>query len=506
MEEQREMKKHFPKWIAAAGAAVCLLLAIYGGGVYYYQSHFLPGTVVDRLDVSGMTLEELEAQVQDYRLRVLERQTDGSPLEEIIQGRDISLTYSSMDELKGFLESQRSWLWFISHTAKYQSSQSLSYDEDELKTAVRGLSGMQKEAAAPTDAYIEEAADGTGYRIVPETEGNKLNFTRTFAAIQEAAGMLADTVDLSEAGCYEEPETTAEDEALNRTLANLKKYEDIRITYTFGNVKEILDGDTIGRWITADENGVTVDREKVEEYVASLRKQYDTVFRARTFKTSYGSEITINRGDYGWWMDTEQETQELLEMIERGESGERTPVYRQTAAQYATPDYGTTYVEINLTAQHLFLYVNGERILESDFVSGNPSRGNATPDGIYGITYKQRNATLNGENYSTPVSYWMPFNGNVGMHDANWRGTFGGDIYKTNGSHGCINLPPSVAKEIYGYVEKDTPVICYHLPGTEPVPAEPEPTEPVPAESVPTETTEPAAAAETPPEAAVPAE
>ena len=130
-------------------------------------------------------------------------------------------------------------------------------------------------------------------------------------------------------------------------------------------------------------------------------------------------------------------------------------------------------MEINLTAQHLFYYQDGELILESDFVSGNSARGYDTPAGVYGITYKQRDATLTGETYETPVSYWMPFNGNIGMHDASWRAAFGGDIYKTNGSHGCINLPVSVAAELYGYVEKGTPVICYYLPGTEAVPEEP---------------------------------
>lgn len=139
--------------------------------------------------------------------------------------------------------------------------------------------------------------------------------------------------------------------------------------------------------------------------------------------TSYGKEVTIVGGDYGWWMDYEQEAVELAEMIENGESGERTPVYFQTAASYETPDYGNTYVEINLTAQHLFLYKDGEKILESDFVSGNASRGYDTPAGAYSITYKQRDATLTGENYRTPVSYWMPFNRNIGMHDANWRGS-----------------------------------------------------------------------------------
>ena len=110
-----------------------------------------------------------------------------------------------------------------------------------------------------------------------------------------------------------------------------------------------------------------------------LLEKYDTIFRPRKFQTSYGTEVLIDQGDYGWWMDTDQEVAELTEMIEQGQSGERTPVYRQTAASYDTPDYGNTYVEINLTAQHLFLYKDGQLILESDFVSGNMARGYTTP-------------------------------------------------------------------------------------------------------------------------------
>ncbi len=87
---------------------------------------------------------------------------------------------------------------------------------------------------------------------------------------------------------------------------------------------------------------------------------------------------------------------------------------------------------------------------------------------------------MNGETYSTPVNFWMPFNNNVGMHDATWRSEFGRNIYMTNGSHGCVNLPYAVAQEIYGMVEKNTPVICYHLPGTEPEPLEEIPLEPEP--------------------------
>ena len=124
-------------------------------------------------------------------------------------------------------------------------------------------------------------------------------------------------------------------------------------------------------------------------------------------------------------------------------------------------------MEINLTAQHLYFYVDGKLLVQSDFVSGNAAKGWSTPAGAYALTYKQRNATLKGQGYATPVSYWMPFNGGIGLHDANWRKTFGGTIYKNNGSHGCINLPSAVAKTIYENISAGDPVLCYHLDGTE---------------------------------------
>ena len=85
------------------------------------------------------------------------------------------------------------------------------------------------------------------------------------------------------------------------------------------------------------------------------------------------------------------------------------------------------------------------------------------------MTYTEKNATLRGENYETPVTYWMPFAGNVGMHDATWRSSFGGSIYKYSGSHGCINLPLDAAKVIFENVKKNYPVLVYELPGTESV-------------------------------------
>jgi erfK/ybiS/ycfS/ynhG family protein len=59
------------------------------------------------------------------------------------------------------------------------------------------------------------------------------------------------------------------------------------------------------------------------------------------------------------------------------------------------------------------------------------------------------------------VSYWMPFNGNIGLHDATWRSKFGGNIYVKNGSHGCINLPKNKAAELFAKIQKGCPVVVH---------------------------------------------
>lgn len=470
MSKKRKQKKN----TALRNILLLLLLAaavVYIGGLIYYHSHFLKGTVIDQIDVSNMKVQDLVERVQDYSLQITERRSDGSALEETISGRDISLKYSSADPLEEILKQQNSWLWFLASGESHATEELVTYDKAALEEQILQLNGLQEDSAVPpTDAHISEYTSENGFQIIPETAGNELDYDRTLEAVSSAVNSLEEQIDLVQEGCYHEPQITSDNEQLQAALEKLQSYADVTITYRFGENTEVLDGAAISTWVSVDDDfQVELDQEKVADYVASLRKKYDTIFRSRTFKTSYGPEITIDSGDYGWWMNYTQEAAELAEMIENGESGERTPVYYQTAASYETPDYGTTYVEINLTAQHLFFYQDGVLILESDFVSGNASRGYDTPAGVYSITYKQRNATLTGENYETPVSYWMPFNGNIGMHDANWRSSFGGDIYKTNGSHGCINLPPSVAQELYGYVEKGTPVICYYLPGTETV-------------------------------------
>lgn len=452
-----------------------ILAGVFAGIASRYEEMFLPGTSINGVDVSGMNISQvqyaLEQEQGSYTLTLLER----GGVTETISGSDINLVLSFDDSLKSLLEDQNAWSWPLAVLGMEQSAETVvttySYDTSLLTQVISNLKCMNAAAAAaPRNAYISDFdPEIGGVRIVPETEGTQLETEVVLDAILNSIATMQTELDLEELGCYVEAEIKSDDPALLKEVERLNEYLGIEITYEFGPDTVVLNGNQLADWITFEDDGAPIlDKSDVTAFVRNLAYNYNTCFSTRTFMTSYGQEIEVSGGDYGWWMDEEAEVEALCEQILNKESGVREPVWKQEAKAFGDPDrdFGNTYVEINLTAQHLFFYKDGQLMLESDFVSGMDTAERATPTGTYGILYCERYATLNGENYSSPVSYWMPFYNGVGLHDASWRTTFGGTIYKTNGSHGCINLPIDVAKTIYKNVDSGTGVIVYKLDGT----------------------------------------
>jgi len=120
------------------------------------------------------------------------------------------------------------------------------------------------------------------------------------------------------------------------------------------------------------------------------------------------------------------------------------------------------YIAISIADQTLVYYKNGKLIVSSNIVSGQKG-SHDSPKGRYRILSKGRSIYLTGPDYKSYVNYWMLYDRShqIGLHDATWRSSFGGSIYKSYGSHGCINLPYSVAQRIYNNVEIGTLVTVY---------------------------------------------
>ena len=443
-------------------AYVAVLAIIYAAGVFYYSSHFFSGSVINGMDSTGMTSEEVEKQIkgeiETYEL-VLKERGDKT---ETISASDISMEYIADGKIQELKKEQNPFAWFLSFAGSkdYTMSATTSYDQDAVYAAIDALECFKEEnIEAPADAHME--ATENGYEIIPETLGTTLDKEKVKEAVISAIDSGKTQLDLDEAGCYLNPSVYSTDETLAKAKEAGDKLMNVTVTIDFSDRQEVVDKSVMKDWLVVAEDGsVDLDAEKVKEYVQNLKYEYDTFGLSRQFITSYGETITVSGGDYGWLIAPNDTTAKIIDAIKSGQSQTIEPEYTYRGYCRDANDIGNTYVEISIDNQHMWYYKDGQLIVETDVVTGCHNNGWDTKKGVYGIMYKERNATLTGENYSTPVDYWMPFYANVGIHDIN-RTVFGGTEYISNGSHGCVNTPHENAEKIYNNIEPGVPVVVY---------------------------------------------
>ena len=474
-------KKRSGKALKIAGVAAAMVVVaagcVYGAGTYYFSNKFFVGTSINGLDCSMKTaaqVEDLIAQkVEDYSIDV--KTADQG--DQSIEGSSIDYKYVPDGGIQTLLDKQKPYEWVkgFFEPSTYSAEENISFDENKLKEQMLSLNCAKEEnQVAPENAYV--AFQDGQFVIVPETQGSMLDETKALQALEDAVSDSKTEVDFSKLDVYQKAAVTKDDPTLQATLSECNNYTKASITYTFGDQTEVLDGNTIKDWLQFDENGQFVKnddalKQKITEWVAGLAQRHDTLGSSRSFTTTSGNTITVSGGEYGWQINQSEEVNQLFNEITTGQTVSREPLYSSRAATYGPPnDIGSTYIEVDLSAQHMYYYQDGSVIFDSDFVSGNMSYSDrATPTGIYSLYYKKSPDVLRGKalpgggyEYETPVTYWMPFCGGVGFHDANWRSSFGGDIYLTNGSHGCINLPPSKAAELYNIIQTGVPIVMFY--------------------------------------------
>lgn len=470
-DEVKVKKLDKKKALIIGGSILLLLLSIYIGLSIYFQYHFYFRTSLYGENVSGYSIkkikDESKSNFDTYELTLIERNNQS----ETIKGSDIALEMDWGDSLEKLLKKQTGFAWpaHLFFHQELDSKKLMNYDRHILIKMIDDLSCMQEaNQVAAVNAGISEYDEENGFALIPAIPGTIVDKVSLLNAIETAIYHLDQEMVLEDNQCYLPPEIDDDNETLLKTLSTLQSACDSVITYQVGEDTFTLDSKTFGKWLYADENGnPAVNPEEVATYVATLASTYNTCYNQETLMTSYGVEITIPNSHYGWKVDEEAEKNAVISDILAGTTTTRDLNYSMYANSHSGVDYGNSYVEINLTAQHLFLYENGVMIYETDIVTGKMDGVHYTPPGVFGITYCQKNATLRGPGYATPVSYWMPFNGDIGLHDATWNAWFGASRYKRNGSHGCVNLPLSAAAFIYQHVSAGFPVLVYELPGTE---------------------------------------
>ena len=470
-------KKLKPSMIA--GAAAAILVVGYAAGALYYTNHLFAGSKINGMDCANMTEKKADAalkkQVESYEIELDFRNNES----RTISGSDIGYQYIGSGDVKDVMKKQNPLLWVSGLFSKknYNVEIDANFDKTALKAQLDGLDCLQEaNMEAPADAQI--AFVDNQFVIQDETQGTTIDEGTLLTALEEAVCTSQTKLSVEKTGAYAKPSVTKDDETLIHQKDIWNSCATATITYTFGDEQEVLDGMQIKDWLSYDEEGNYVENKEavmahIKEYVLDLATRRNTMGRDRTItSTMTGEPVTVSGGSYGFRIDQSEEAEQIYENIVNHDVVTREPAYASRAAIYSMTgdDIGNTYVEVDLGNQHLWYYKEGTLIMDTDFVSGTYTVSDRrTPSGTYYLMYKQKDQVLRGTRradgtyeYESPVKYWMPFNGGIGFHDASWRYSFGGSIFMYSGSHGCVNLPSSMASELYENIEAGCPILCFY--------------------------------------------
>lgn len=437
---------------------------------------YLKNTYINGVDCSGLTVSQAKEKIVGVwnKNEFIINEANGKK-EKIILS---NVTYNIDEQLSDIVNP--GYFSYILHKThlkenKYTITMTVKETSDEFNDSLKNLSILEdkKDVTKTQNAYID--LNSSNYEIVKEVYGTNVDSYLLKKDILKLISNGEFTLNYDNKNYYDKPEIVSTSAILKQEQEYLKNLDLPAITYKMANKDVKIDKEQILKLygITnktietkMKENKLTVDKSAVKSFVNDLAAKYNTSGRMREFKSTLSGTISITGGDYGYVINKDKEITKLTSELNKKKDINRKPCYSQTP--YDTSDeVGDSYVEIDLTNQKLWVYKDGKKIVTSDIVTGDVAGGYSTPAGIYYLKYKQRDTTLSGSNadgstYNSPVSYWMPFNGGIGMHDATWRSKFGGTIYKNSGSHGCINMPKNNAKKTYETIETNYPIVVHY--------------------------------------------
>ena len=472
---ETEKKPFWKKWLGLIIAvAVLAVLAIgYFAVASHYSDRLLMKTTVNGTDCAGMTIKEVEAwiqkQVEEYTLTI----SGKNDITETIDGTEIGIKYIGYNQLKEAFEEQNEYSW---PKAMFQTNDIyveivFEYSQEKLDAKIAELQCMKPEnQIAPVAATV--VLKENQFEIQDEVYGTQIDTAKLTEVVHASVKAVDTTVNLNTDGCYVQPKYTKKSPEVLAAKDAMNKCLDTEVSYSLDGLEMKIDKSTFAPWISVNENmELVVSTSEADAFVKKVAAKYNTANRSGVLVTPKGKSVELANASLGRAVGTEAERNQLIEEIKAGKTVERKPVIAREAMGDGQFVWGNTYIEVDITEQHMWYIQNGTVVFESDVVTGVPNPSKATPTGIYTILEKMRNKVLKGNimpngkrEYETPVAYWarVTWSG-IGFHDATWQPAFGGQLYKQGyGSHGCINMPLQAVRTFYDMISVGTPVVIHN--------------------------------------------
>lgn len=365
--------------------------------------------------------------------------------------------------------SESPFLWFASvfHDTNYTLLTTLDYDYDKLVDGVSKLDCVSSDYVLPaSDSYVSLQEDGT-CTVVTEFSGTEINIDKLTNVICESVQAGEFSIDLEETGCY------VNDLIRKQNLDYEVKTDVISSMSLKLNDDTIVDipDDVINSSIYSLDDKRYIRYPLVYSYVKALAEKYNTVGMTRQFTTRDGDVISLKPSSsdnyLGWDMDIVDTAIDVCRSLADGSSSVVDATWSSKGVTFGdSTDIGDTYIEISIDKQHMWVYHNGDLLLDTDVTTGKDVDGMRTPTGLYHTLDWNTEYTMHGS-YGTAFSHYFirVTSAGVGIHDSSWRSTYGSDYYKTDGSHGCINTPFDKVDLLYKSLVSESksiiPVIIY---------------------------------------------
>lgn len=476
-KHKRDQQKRGKKTLAIViGAIVAVLAVVYVAGVVFFSSHYLPNSTIGDEDISLQNADSvassLESKSKSYTMKVT-----GEGLNFTVDATNSGVNIDADTVAKDALNATSAWAWPVEVFQQHDLSDLLAYAYDESalgKQVKAAVDKVNQNATDPTDATIAYDSATGAFTVQKEKAGTKLDYDAVMKTVTDAVMKMNESVTIG-SDCLVQPKVTSTDSRLATAATAANSFLKASLTLTLdGTQVATVDAAQIAKWVTLDsDENPTLDESAVKTWVQDLAGKLDTTGGTRTLTTGNGGTYTVSGGDYGWTIDQDSLYTQIVDAVKQGTSGTLAiPCTSEANAYSATgSDIGDRYVDVNLTTQHAVMYVNGTAVWEADVVTGKPDGEHDTPTGVYYLKNKESPSTLIGQmvsgtntpEYTTKVSYWMPFVGNyIGFHDATWQSAFGGTRYMDGyGSHGCVNLSLDTAGALYNVIQVGDPVIVH---------------------------------------------